>query len=82
MNKIAGVTNVSRITEAVFSTLKWADFNVKPRAASLQILPHAELLFGKMWLFFFGHLISYIKKMFSSELPALNKVNLQHPSKQ
>lgn len=45
-----------------FSTLKWADFNVKPRAASLQILPHAELLFGKMWLFFFGHLISYIKK--------------------
>lgn len=34
-----------------FSTLKWADFNVKPRAASLQILPHAELLFGKMWLF-------------------------------
>lgn len=36
-----------------FSTLKWADFNVKPRAASLQILPHAELLFGKMWLFFF-----------------------------
>lgn len=54
-----------------------------PEQPLYKFYPMLSYYLEKCGSFFFGHLISYIKKkMLSSELAALNKVNLQHPSKQ